>query len=55
MSEPFANYFFSECIRHGLFLSAWHVGFVNYSHHNKDIDEALDICDFVMAKTKKHF
>ena len=53
--EPIPNYFFGECLRYGLFLSPWHVGFVNYSHSNKDIDEALDICDFVMAKTKRKF
>ncbi|HBR19826.1 MAG: hypothetical protein A2Y13_12840 [Planctomycetes bacterium GWC2_45_44] len=54
-THPAHNYFFGECIRYGLFFSNWHVGFVNYSHSNKDIDEALDICDFVMAKTKRKF
>jgi glutamate-1-semialdehyde 2,1-aminomutase len=53
--HPAHQYFFGECIRYGLFFSNWHVGFVNYSHSNRDIDEALDICDFVMAKTKKRF
>jgi glutamate-1-semialdehyde aminotransferase len=54
-SHPAHNYFFSECLRYGLFFSPWHVAFVNYSHKERDIDEALDICDFVMAKTKKRF
>ncbi len=44
---------FQECVRYGLFFSPWHVAFVNYSHKNKDIDRALEICDFAMAKTKK--
>ena len=26
---------------------------MNYSHKNKDIDEALDICDYVMCKIRK--
>ena len=54
-SHPAHNYFFSECLRYGLFFSPWHVTFVNYSHKERDIDEALDICDFVMARTKKRF
>ena len=54
-SDPAHRYFFGECLRYGLFFSNWHVGFVNYSHKDKDIDEALDICDFVMAKTKRKF
>ena len=49
------NYFFSQCYRYGLFFHKWHVAFVNYSHKKKDIDEALDVCDFAMAKTKKKF
>jgi len=49
------NYFFSECIRYGLFFSSWHVTFVNYSHSPRDIDEALEICDFVMGRTKKNW
>ena len=55
VDDPVHQYFFSECIRYGLFFASWHVAFVNYSHKEKDIDEALDICDFVMAKTKKRF
>ena len=49
------HYFFSECFRYGLFFCPWHVAFVNYSHQDSDIDEALEICDFVMAKTKKNW
>ena len=52
--HPDHDYFFAQCARYGLFFSPWHVGFVNYSHKDKDIDEALDICDFAMAKTRKH-
>ncbi|HBG77914.1 MAG TPA: hypothetical protein DDW84_03550 [Phycisphaerales bacterium] len=52
--HPVHQYFFGECVKYGLFFSQWHVAFVNYSHKNEDIDEALDICDFVMAKTKKY-
>jgi len=55
VDDPVHQYFFAECIRYGLFFCSWHVAFVNFSHQNRDIDEALDICDFVMAKTKKHF
>jgi glutamate-1-semialdehyde aminotransferase len=55
MSHPAAKYFFSECYKYGLFFSPWHVSFVNYSHKNKDIDQALDICDFIMARTKKNW
>jgi len=49
------NFFFSELYRHGLFFSGWHVGFINFSHQAKDIDEALDICDFAMARTREKF
>lgn len=51
--HPDHIFFFEQCCRYGLFFCSWHVAFVNYSHRNKDIDEALEICDFVMAKTKK--
>jgi glutamate-1-semialdehyde aminotransferase len=54
-SHPAHRYFFAECYRHGLFYSSWHVSFVNYSHKSKDIDEALEICDFVMDTVKKRF
>jgi glutamate-1-semialdehyde aminotransferase len=53
--HPAQQYFFSECFRYGLFFCPWHVAFVNYSHTANDIDEALDICDFVMGKTKKNW
>ena len=53
--HPAHHYFFSECFRYGLFFCPWHVAFVNYSHTEKDIDEALDICDFAMGKTKKNW
>jgi len=48
-------YFFGLCYKYGLFFSHWHVGFVNFSHQNKDIDEALEICDFALGKTRKKF
>ena len=48
------HHFFSLCFKHGLYFSSWHVGFVNYSHSEKDIDEALDICDFAMGNTRKN-
>ena len=54
-SHPAHQYFFGECLRYGLFFSPGHVAFVNYSHSHKDIDEALDICDYVMAKTKRNW
>lgn len=53
--NPVHKYFFEQCILHGLFFCPWHVAFVNYSHTEKDIDEALDICDFSMARTRKKF
>ena len=49
------HYFFSQCFRYGLFFCPWHVAFVNYSHQDSDIDEALDICDHVMALTRKNW
>ena len=52
--EP-QNYFFAQCYQHGLFFHRWHVAFVNYSHRSRDIDEALDICDFAMKKTKRRY
>ena len=55
MSHPAHQYFFSECYRYGLFFCPWHVAFVNFSHTEKDINEVLDICDYVMAKTKKNW
>ena len=54
-SHPAHRYFYSQCCRYGLFFSNWHVAFINYSHKKKDIDEALEICDFVLAKTRKRF
>jgi glutamate-1-semialdehyde 2,1-aminomutase len=54
-SNPAHIFFFSQCMRYGLFFSHWHVSFINYSHQEKDIDEALDLCDFIMAKTKREF
>jgi glutamate-1-semialdehyde 2,1-aminomutase len=51
--NPVQNYFFSQCYRYGLFFHPWHVAFVNYSHTEKDIDQALEICDFAMEKTKR--
>jgi len=53
--HPAHNYFFEQCIRHGLFFCPWHVTFVNFSHTESDIDEALEICDFAMDKTKRKF
>jgi glutamate-1-semialdehyde aminotransferase len=54
-TDPAHRYFFSQCVRFGLFFAPWHVGFVNYSHKEKDIDQALDICDLAMARTRKKF
>ena len=57
--QPIVNdahrYFTQETFRYGLYWSPWHVAFVNYSHKNADIDEALDIFDFVLRRTKKKF
>jgi glutamate-1-semialdehyde 2,1-aminomutase len=44
--------FYSEVIRHGLFLCDWHMGFICFSHQERDIDEALDICDLVLGRLK---
>ena len=54
-SHPVHQYFFGECFRYGIFFSPGHVGFVNYSHREQDIDEVLDICDHVMAKTRRNW
>ncbi|MBI3922191.1 MAG: aminotransferase class III-fold pyridoxal phosphate-dependent enzyme [Armatimonadetes bacterium] len=51
--HPAHQHFFSQCLRYGLFFCPWHVAFVNYSHKNRDIDECLEICDFVMGKTRR--
>jgi glutamate-1-semialdehyde 2,1-aminomutase len=53
--HPAHQYFFSECFRHGLFFAPWHVTFVTYSHSERDIDQALEICDFAMGLTKKNW
>ena len=53
--HPAHQYFFGQCMRYGLFFCPWHVAFVNYSHGKRDIDEALEICDFTMGKTKKNW
>jgi glutamate-1-semialdehyde 2,1-aminomutase len=52
-NDPAHRRFFGECVRHGLFFSDWHVAFVNYSHKDRDIDEALDICDFVLTRIRR--
>ena len=49
--HPVHKQFFEECIKRGLFFVPWHVSFVNYSHTEADIDEALNICDDAMAAT----
>ena len=49
------RFFVQELFRYGLYWSSWHVGFVNYSHKNKDIDEALGIFEYCLRKTKKKF
>ena len=54
-ADPAHQYFFSECYRYGLYFSSWHVAFICFSHQERDIDEALDICDFVMGKVKRKF
>jgi len=53
--HPAHQYFFGQCLRYGLYFCPWHVAFVNYSHKKSDIDEALEISDFVMGKTKKNW
>ena len=45
--------FFSEIIKRGVFMVEWHMAFVNLSHTEKDIDEALDVCDRVMKIVKE--
>jgi glutamate-1-semialdehyde aminotransferase len=47
------HFFFSELLKHGVYLSSWHVAFMNFSHQEKDVDEALEICDYVMGLTKQ--
>jgi glutamate-1-semialdehyde 2,1-aminomutase len=54
-THPAHKCFFAECHRYGLFFADWHVTFVNYSHKDRDIDEALGICDLAMARTKRKF
>lgn len=49
------DYFKQQTYLCGLYWSSWHVGFMNYSHKNKDVDEALDIFEHCMAKTRKKF
>jgi glutamate-1-semialdehyde 2,1-aminomutase len=44
--------FYSEVIRHGLFLCDWHMAFTCFSHQEQDIDEALDICEAVLSNLK---
>lgn len=41
--------FYSEVIRHGLFLCDWHMGFTCFSHQEQDIDEALEICEAALT------
>jgi len=53
--DPIHTYFFGKCYRYGPFFCNWHVAFVNYSHKEEDIDAALEMCDFVMGKTKQKF
>ena len=48
-------YFKQLTYQYGLYWSSWHVGFMNYSHKNKDVDEALDLFEFCMKKTKSKF
>jgi glutamate-1-semialdehyde aminotransferase len=53
--HPAQQYFYSRCISYGLFFVPWHVSFICYSHTERDIDEALDICDLAMAQTAEMF
>ncbi len=46
------NRFYSEVIRRGVFLCDWHTSFICYSHTERDIDEALDVCERVMKRMK---
>jgi len=45
--------FFSEIMKRGVFMVEWHMAFINLSHTEKDIDEALEVCDRVMKIVKK--
>lgn len=47
------RHFFSQLYRYGVYFGEWHVGFMMFSHKDRDIDQVLEICDFVMEKTKK--
>ncbi len=53
--HPAQQYFYSQCIRYGLYFVPWHVSFICYSHTERDIDEALEICDIAMALTSEKF
>jgi glutamate-1-semialdehyde aminotransferase len=44
--------FYSEVIRHGLFLCDWHMSFTSFSHQEQDIDEALDICEAALRSLR---
>lgn len=55
LADDAHRYFVQELYRHGVYWSYWHVGFVNYSHKNKDIDEALDIFEYCMKKAKRKY
>ena len=45
--------FFSEIMKRGVFMVEWHMAFINLSHTEKDIDEALDVCDRVIKIVKE--
>ncbi len=45
--------FFREVIRRGLFMIDWHMHFINFSHQAGDIDQALEVCDYVLGQMKR--
>lgn len=53
--HPAQQFFYSQCVKYGLFFVPWHVSFACYAHTERDIEEALDICDIAMAQTRRNF
>ncbi len=53
--DPACKFFYSEIMKRGVYFSSWHVAFMMFSHTEKDVDEALNVMNDVMAMTKKKF
>ena len=49
------GYLMAQLHQHGVYYSSWHVGFINFSHQEQDIDEALEIFDYCLSLTKEAF